>query len=979
MNTIQYLIAFVLTGICFCTYGQNKYEWKQARSGDYTYKYVTNDPMETRFYTLKNGLTVILSPNKTEPRVSVRIAVRAGSNDDPSNHTGLAHYLEHLLFKGTDKYGTLNWQKEQPLLQQIDKLYEQYSITTDTVARKAIYKQIDHVSYEASTFAIANEYTNMMSALGSKGTNAHTSVEETVYEEDIPSNAMDKFLAIEAERFRNPVIRLFHTELEAVYEEKNRGLDNDNNKMQEAMLAAVFPTHNYGLQTTIGTIEDLKNPSIEAIKAFYKRYYLPNNMAIIMAGDFSPDDLIKKIDKNFGYMIAKPVEGYKGTVEKPIQGIITKEVFGPSAESVRIAFRSPANSTRDAMFCDMIGSILFNGKAGLIDVNLIQQQKLLQAWASLWQLKDYGIFILNSSPKQGQSLEEVKDLLLAQIKILKEGRFDESLIKATAANYKLELMEGLQNNGNRVGSIVEQYIQNKGMKWDKNVAYIDDMQKISKKGIVDFANSFFKDDNYVILYKRKGEDKNIIKVEKPPISPIETNAGKESVFVRSILDSPLTPIQPVWLDYKKDITIEKQGIADVLYVPNKKNDLFTLSYRFDMGTWNNRVLSIAIRYLDYLSTDKYTAAEISRKFYELACNFSIKPGEEETIITISGLQENFDEAVSLFENLLTKCLPNEQALEGLKNNIFRSRANAKLNKQAIGEALRDYAIYGAHNPFNDVLSNEEIKNLKATDLIELLHSLTSYEHRICYYGPATMHELLPKLKNIHAIPASWKTNAAKMKFERLNQTKAEVLFTSYDAVQAEVFWIRNLDKYDPEKEAIVNLYNNYFGGGMGSIVFKSIRESKALAYSTYAFVLTPADKGDRFSMVAYVGTQADKFNEAVTSMNELFKEMPMFEQNFAMSQQKLIRDVQTERITGDAIISNYLNAKRKGIDHDIRIDNYKKYKSLRLEDLYNFHQQQVSNVPFTYCVIASDKKVQVDELKKYGDLKIISLKELFGF
>ncbi|MBS1975590.1 MAG: insulinase family protein, partial [Bacteroidetes bacterium] len=416
----------------------------------------------------------------------------------------------------------------------------------------------------------------------------------------------------------------------------------------------------------------------------------------------------------------------------------------------------------------------------------------------------------------------------------KEGRFDESLIKATAANYKLELMEGLQNNGNRVGSIVEQYIQNKGMKWDKNVAYIDDMQKISKKGIVDFANSFFKDDNYVILYKRKGEDKNIIKVEKPPISPIETNAGKESVFVRSILDSPLTPIQPVWLDYKKDITIEKQGIADVLYVPNKKNDLFTLSYRFDMGTWNNRVLSIAIRYLDYLSTDKYTAAEISRKFYELACNFSIKPGEEETIITISGLQENFDEAVSLFENLLTKCLPNEQALEGLKNNIFRSRANAKLNKQAIGEALRDYAIYGAHNPFNDVLSNEEIKNLKATDLIELLHSLTSYEHRICYYGPATMHELLPKLKNIHAIPASWKTNAAKMKFERLNQTKAEVLFTSYDAVQAEVFWIRNLDKYDPEKEAIVNLYNNYFGGGMGSIVFKSIRESKALAYSTYA-------------------------------------------------------------------------------------------------------------------------------------------------
>ena len=220
---------------------QSKYQWKQATSGGYTYKYVTNDPMSTRFYTLKNGLTVILSPNNKEPRVAVKIAVRTGSNNDPKDHTGLAHYLEHLLFKGTDKFGSLDWAKEKPLLDSIDNMYEVYNHTTDTAKRKEIYKQIDKISGEASKFAIANEYDKMMASIGSQRTNAHTSVEETVYEEDIPSNAIDKFMTIQAERFRNPIFRIFHTELEAVYEEKNRGLDDDNRKLQEAMLYNLFP------------------------------------------------------------------------------------------------------------------------------------------------------------------------------------------------------------------------------------------------------------------------------------------------------------------------------------------------------------------------------------------------------------------------------------------------------------------------------------------------------------------------------------------------------------------------------------------------------------------------------------------------------------------------------------------------------------------------------------------------------------------
>jgi predicted Zn-dependent peptidase len=158
-----------------------KYQWQTATSGGYTYKYVTNDPARARFYTLSNGLTVILSPTKKDPRIQCFVATKAGSKTDPATHTGLAHYLEHMLFKGTDKYGSLNWAKEKPLLDEIESLYEKYNSHTDSATRAAIYHQIDSVSGLAAKFAIANEYDKLMNAMGAQGTNAFTSFEQTVY------------------------------------------------------------------------------------------------------------------------------------------------------------------------------------------------------------------------------------------------------------------------------------------------------------------------------------------------------------------------------------------------------------------------------------------------------------------------------------------------------------------------------------------------------------------------------------------------------------------------------------------------------------------------------------------------------------------------------------------------------------------------------------------------------------------------------
>ncbi|MNX26114.1 Peptidase M16 inactive domain protein [compost metagenome] len=920
----------------------------------------------------------MLSPNKKEPRIAVKIAVRAGSNTDPKGHTGLAHYLEHLLFKGTDKYGSLDWKKEKPLLDKIEDLYEQYNTTKDEQKRKEIYKEIDKVSGEASKYAIANEYDKLMSAVGAQGTNAHTWVEETVYEEDIPSNVMDKFLKIQAERFRNPIFRIFHTELEAVYEEKNRSLDNDDNKMNEAMHYYLFPTHNYGQQTTLGTIDHLKNPSLKAIRKYYNQYYVPNNMAIILSGDFDPDELVKKIDEQFAYMQPKAIAEYKPNAEQPITKAIVKDIYGPSAESMRICFRTPAEGTRDALMFQLISSILSNGTAGLFDLNLNQQQKLQNAGVGTQQYKDYGMFILFGTPKEGQSLEEVRKLMIDQLDILKKGDFDEALIKAIVANAKLSEIQNLEQNGARANALMTAFIQNKGEGWKKHLATLDEQAKVTKQAVVDFANKYLAE-GYVVLNKRKGEDKNILKVEKPAITPVETNAGKQSDFVSMINGMSEKPLKPQWLDFNKDVQKGKVGNADLFYAQNKENESFRLFYCFDMGSWNSKSLPLSAAYLSFLGTDKYTAETISREFYKIACSFSMNTSNEQTTISISGLHENFEKAVALFEHIIANCKADEEALIALKGRVMNDRANNKLSKEMIMYGLTSYATYGAKNPFNYILSNDEVSNLKAKDLVDVLHNLMTYKHYVIYYGPKSKTEITTALSELHKMPAKFKTYDAGLKFERMKQTENRVLFADYDMVQSEIKWERNASKYDPTIEPTVDLFNGYFGGGMGSIVFQTIRESKALAYSTYAAMATPNKKEDPFSITAYVGCQSDKMNEAVNSMNELLNVLPSSEKAFNVAKKSLLQDIETQRITQDGPISVYLAAQKKGFNYDIRKYKYETLQKLSFDDLKKLHQQELANKPYAYCVVASDKRIKAEDLDKIGKVSKLSLEDIFGY
>ena len=952
------------------------YQWKEAKSAGYTYKYVTNDPTQARFYTLKNGLTVILSPTKKDPRIQAFVATKAGSKTDPSTNTGLAHYLEHMLFKGTDKYGSLDWSKEKPELDKIDALYEQYNKTKDEAQRKAIYKKIDSVSGVASKYAIANEYDKMMSAMGAQGTNAWTSFEETVYTDDVPASSLDKYLAVQGERFRNPQLRIFHTELEAVYEEKNRSLDSDRDKVFETLFSTLFQNHNYGKQTTLGKIEDLKNPSLVEIRKYFNTYYVPNNMGVILSGDFNPDEAIAKIDKAFSYMQNKPVPKYTFQSEIPFTSPVIKEVVGPDAESIAIGYRLPGNKDKDVLLADLVGEVLTNGRAGLLDLNLIKKQKLLKASASAFTMQDHGVLWLNAAPTNGQTLEEVQALVLNEIENLKKGNFDADLLPAIVNNIKKQKILQTEKYSDRASMLQNAF--NAELDWKDQVAYVNNLSKIKKEDVVAFANKYL-GNNYVAVLKRKGENKNTQKIEKPAITPVETNADKQSAFVKMVDEMPATPSAPVFLDFDKDIQKSKIGKADVLYVPNTENQIYRLRYRYKIGTGNDLKQALASQYLQFLGTDKKSSEQISKEFYKIASSFNVLTGEEYTTVLIEGLQENFDQAVKLYEDLVLNAQPDETALAALKARIAKSRKDAKANKGAILNALTNYAMYGPKNKFNYTFSDAQLNAVTAQELVTMMKNLNNYEQTIIYYGPETLKNFTTKLAALHKVPATFAQPQPLKVFTQVPQSKTQVLFTDYDMVQAETRWIRNTEKYDPSKTTIVNVFNKYFGGGMGSIVFQTIRESKALAYSTFGVYAAPAKKEDQYYMMGYVGSQADKFNDAVAAMNSLLTAMPELSVNLELAKGQVKKDIQTERITQDDIIMKYLAAQQLGVKDDLRKQVYASVDKISMADLKNFHNTYFSGKPYTYAIVASEKKINMNDLKKIGEVKKVSLEELFGY
>ena len=951
-----------------------------ALSGCNKYKYETvkGDPTEARIYTLENGLKVYMIVNKDEPRIDAHVAVKVGSKNDPQETTGLAHYFEHLMFKGTKQLGTQDYAKEEPMLDQIEALYEVYRKTTDPESRKAIYHQIDSISYEASKIFIPNEYDKAMAAIGGRGTNAYTSTDVTCYTENIPANQLGNWAKIQADRFENCVLRGFHTELETIYEEYNMYAVMDSEKVSEAMFAALFPKHPYHTPV-IGWGDHIKNPSITNIKKYHDEWYVPNNMAVCLAGDFNPDEAIKVIDKYFGALSPNPdLKKMAFEPEDPITAPVVRDVLGLESPSLLLAWRFPGANSPETKYLELMSAILSNGKAGLIDLNVNQQQKTLGMFAYNESMADYSVFLVQAEPLQGQTLEEVKEIALAEIEKVKKGQFDEELLASIINNMKLRFMRQCENSRMMVRAQVNCFINE--IPWKDFVNEIDELSKISKDDLVTFANEHFKD-NYVQINKLEQRDPVDTRIAKPAITPIVMNRDVASQFLKDLQASQVEPIEPVFVDFQKDMSIAeaKSGIP-VLYKQNVTNGLFELQYLFETGSYADKVMPFAADYLTFLGTGDMTPEEVQKAFFRMACNFGVSCTGERTYVSLNGLAENMEEAMALVEKIIAHAQANPEALTMLKANTLYERRNAKLDQRSNSQRMASYALYGAKNPMTNILSANELMQLGDETLLEKIHHIFDNEHKVLYYGPLTEAQAVETVNRIHNVPEKLNPVVKGNPFDYLPTDGNRVVLAQYDANQLNLQAYFNTGlKFDEKTAPIITLYNEYFGGGMNSIVFQELREARGLAYSARANYSIPGDLNHPSLFTYSIGTQNDKLIDALSAFDEIINNMPVSENAFNIAKESLVSNIRTARTTRSRVLMSYLNAQERGIDYDLNKVIYEKVPALTLDDVIKFQQEYIKGKPHTIGILGRKSDMDLKTLKNYGTITEVRNEEIFGY
>ncbi len=982
MNLLKYLTTLSLATtfllITICLSGQSTdYKFKETRdaNGD-IYRYLTNDPLNTRIYTLNNGLKIYISPNNVDSRIQAIIGVRAGSALEPVESTGLAHYLEHMLFKGSSRIGTVNWKAEQPLLKQVSDLFEKHRLSDNEIEKKVIYAQIDSLSSIAARYAAPNEFSKLASAMGAKGVNAATSYDFTYFRENIPSNELELWAKLESERMGEIALRLFHTELEAVYEEFNRAQDNDNRQIFYAMLNGLFKTHPYK-RPVIGNPIDLKNPSMINIHKFFDTYYVPNNMFIVLSGRIDAENAVPVLKHYFANYKKSRLPNVELPKEVTVNQPVVNELFSKEEERVVLAYRFHGRNSNDYKYAFIINQLLSNsGHAGLMDIDLNQSGKVHSANSELLFLKDYGIQYFSGTPKNDQSLEEVQTLIEKEIEKIKNGEFEDWLLEAIVNNVKLKRISGFESNISRAVSIMNTEVY--GIPYKEFISFPYELAKITKKDIVDFARVHY-DKNYTIVYKRKGE-KKLYQVEKPEITPLELNNQNQSDFAGHYLAIKPESLTPEFIDYKNELPKNNLKNGMNFYYQKESNGLFSLRYIIPVGRNHDKLLPFAIDYFRELGTSEYSPDSLKKEFFRYGITFNISAGFDKSYVNISGLDEYFNKTLELTEHLFANAKIDTTVYNKQIEKEERNRELKKDNKRAIGIYAQQYLLFGAHNPLTNIPSIEELKAEKPVNMLNKIYDLFQYNHTIFYSGNHNKDEVVKAITSLHKLPGAFAKIPPKKEYNYLQINGPKVFFLDYDMVQAQVnIIVPDKVSYSPDILAFREIYNKYYGVGIGSVIFQEIRESRALAYSSGSYYKMDITSNYNNVIVGYAGTQANKLPEATYTLKNLMENMKYDSAKFEIAQNLLIKSLESERIPRKYYFGRYTGLLEKGIDYDVRRTEYEDLKKIAPADFKNFFSEHINNPDKQYFILGRKQGIDFDALKHFGEVREITFKDIFGY
>ncbi len=931
-----------------------------------------NNPLNVETYTLKNGLTVYLNVDHTMPMVHGMVVTKGGAKRDPADATGVAHYFEHMMFKGTDKIGTIDYTKEKVYLDSISDLYDKLGQTTDDDKRLEIQKEINRVSIAASDYAIPNEVDKILGNMGGKNLNAGTSYEYIVYYNSFPSNQITKWLEVYYERFRNPVFRLFQSELETIYEEKNMNADDPIGSMFEKFYTEFYPNSAYGQHPVIGTTEHLKNPSLSRMQEYYDKYYVAKNMALILSGDFDPATVKPIIEEKFSKWRSGSVPPKLNFKEKPFAGRVQVSKRLTPIKIGILGFRACPKGNPDELSLEVCAGILSNeSSTGLLD-KLRNNNKIMFAGV----MNDFheelgGSFVFMVPKIVGQSLKSAEKEVMAQLQKLKSGDFSDDLFKGVKTEMKKQKLQDLEDMRWRTYAIMDAFVY--GEKWDDILNQAKKIDKLTKDDIIKIANKYY-NDNYLAFYSKMGFPKKD-KIDKPPFKSVPAkNAEAKSDYAKMIKEMPTIEMKPKFIDFKKDVNIvDITPDVKAFVTPNPINDIFSLRIVFGKGSYNDPLVDQATSAFEYLSPKGESLNDFKNELQLIGCSYYAYNNLSKTTININGLEENLDKTIALINKVFTNASIEQKHLKNLYQDYKMDQKFEKKDISTKSDALADYALYGNQSEYLSRLTAKEVKELTPEKIIDKFNDIKGYQFELHYCGKIDADKFVDIFKNNFTIADTYKKSKGIIELPRNVVTENTIMFVDdKKAIQSHIDIFVEGTVNNEESRIQEAAFNDYVGGSMASIIFQEIREFRSLAYGAWGRYRTSFyfDKPGYFR--GGLTTQADKTTDALEIYDSILIDLPQKPNRIEEVRNDLTLSINAQQPSfryKSMSVSRWL---KQGFTEDPRKTRYSAYKNVEFSDIMNFYKVNVKGKPWLVTIVGDKKRINMDELAKYG--KIIEVK-----
>lgn len=944
--------------------------------------FITTSAMaQTTSYKLKNGLTIILNEDHQQPSIYGCVVTKSGSKDDPSDATGLAHYLEHVLFKGTNEIGTTDWEQEKVHYDKIIALYDELQNATEEDIER-IQKEINEESLLAGKFTVANEFSNIIQSIGGTGVNAGTGFDMTQFFNNFPAGQLEAWLEIYSHRFEHPVFRGFQAELETVYEEKNMYSDSPFSVLSEEFNNAYYGEKNPYGRPIIGFSEHLKKPSLSKLINQYEKFYVPGNMGLILSGDFNSEEAKVLIENTFGKWEANTLPVREPITKTSLKGNQKVKIKVTPIPVAMWGFPAVESGNKDEITLDIMCRLLSNSEqTGILDkyvidgdiqnINVGLDSKINDGLIQILSVPIFDYNQLNFTP-----LSAVEKMIFKGIEELKSGTFEEWTLSAIQNKMCTEY-ELAKESGNSTGRILASiFASNQTIEDFKE--YPTKVQSITKDDILKAAKTYLTD-NYLTLFSSRGKAEKD-KIEKPEIKPIEPSKGQVSDYSKRI--AKITPNEktPQYIDLKKDII--KETIAEkvnLFYNQNSKNNVFSLTLRYGVGNLEIPTLDLATSLMNKAGImAMFTPHELKKEFAKISCSYHFSNNENYTYVTLTGQEENLAQACQLLSRTYILPALDDKQMDQLLGSIIGSRRMEKDEKDSQSDALDNYLSYHDNSPELTRLSNEDLKALTRSTLTADFIKATQYETSIHYVGKKPFNEVKETLLANLAIPSGLKESDSPKLIEGFNYSENTIYFlNNSDARQSDVHLVLLGENFSLDQQPIVNAFNQYFGGGFNGIVLQELRELRSFAYTAQASYSTPDIINKPAHLTGFIGVQADKTADAVTEFIKLIRELPEKPERIENIRSFLVQATLSTKPSFRYLSQNVEEWQRLGYKEDPSISKIEAYSNITFDDILDFYKNNIQNKPIAIAIVGNKKLVDIKKLEEIAKIKYLTPTKIF--